>query len=122
MEQKRGNLHYVTIGFMIVIFLIMLLCTGSIWEVEKRIREKNALEVSEDICREQSDALKDASDYLTEQFRRFILTEDKDCLNLYWKEVEEDRRSDHAIEKLSMESLTAEEFKLISLSKASLNF
>lgn len=118
MEQKRGNLHYVTIGFMIVIFLIMLLCTGSIWEVEKRIREKNALEVSEDICREQSDALKDASDYLTEQFRRFILTEDKDCLNLYWKEVEEDRRSDHAIEKLSMESLTAEEFKLISLSKA----
>lgn len=118
MEQKRGNLHYVTVGFMIVIFLIMLLCTGSIWEVEKRIREKNALEVSEDICREQSDALKDASDYLTEQFRRFILTEDENYLNLYWKEVEEDRRRDHAIEKLGMESLTAEEFKLISLSKA----
>lgn len=118
MKQRRGRLHYIIFGSMVLIFLLMALCIDGLWDAGARIKEKNLYEVSEDICREQSDALKDASDYLTEQFRSFIFTADERHLRLYWEEALETRRRETAMGILEQADLTEEETGLVKAARA----
>lgn len=117
MRQKKGTLHYITIGFMVLILVIVSVSILKLWSVETRIGEKNEFEVSHGFYKAQSDILHDACDYLTDQSRSFVYSEDEVYLLDYCREVEETRRRENAIQELELRNLPQEDMRLIYLAK-----
>lgn len=109
MRQKKGALHYVTIVFLIVIFLIVAICIGKTGEVQRHIAETNSFGAYEDFCKRQSDIIRDTSEYLTEQSKGYVFLEDKEYLDRYQKEIEEVKCRERALNQLSKFGLTTEE-------------
>lgn len=58
-----------------------------------------------------------ASDYLTEEVRKFAVTKDLEHLNNYWKEVKVEKNREKVIEKLASLNLTKDEERLLNLAK-----
>ena len=115
MGHKKGYLHLIILSLMAVIFLVVGL---AIWEtgiVKSKIREKSMVEQSRMTNKGLGNQIKDMSDYLTEQFRRFIYTEKEEYLELYeqgFKAVDKAK-----IEEKEPVSLSPQEWRLITAAK-----
>lgn len=58
-----------------------------------------------------------ASDYLTEEVRKFAVTKDLQHINNYWNEVKVEKNREKVIEKLASLNLTKAEGRLLNLAK-----
>lgn len=66
---------------------------------------------------EMGEKLSKASDYLTEEVRKFVVTKDLEHLNNYWKEVKIEKNREKVIENLSPLKLPKSEERLLKLAK-----
>lgn len=117
MGHKKGYLNVTILCFLIGIFILVGLCIREIVTVQIRNQDKSEMQDEKWFCEQQSQALKDASDYLTEQFRRFIYTGDERNMELYWEEAEILRNREKAVEALETVELTEEEWQLVIQAK-----
>lgn len=87
-------------GIIIVVFALVLgLITATYFLSQKY--ENLVVNTSNYITLEkQADIVQDASDYLTEQVRLYVQTLDIQHVNLYFKEVNDTQRREHALSKL----------------------
>src|SRR5262245_57009805 len=58
-----------------------------------------------------------ASDYLTDEARRYAVTADDRFLEAYWDQINVTRRRDHVLADLKQLGATQEEFDLLNLAK-----
>lgn len=113
MGKKNGRLHWIILSFLTIIFLIAGLSIRETTIVKFRIEHKVQVEKEKKHLEKQAGQLKEASDYLTEQFRRYIYTENEYYIQLYWTEANEARRRELAIEELNQVFIPEEEKRLI---------
>lgn len=114
MGRKKGKLNYIIIGILIGIFSLIALCMREIVTVQQRGREKNAIQEEKWFCEQQSRALKEASDYLTDQFRRFLYSGSEAYMERYCDEVEQLQNREKAVEALKQVALTEEEWSYVN--------
>lgn len=114
MGHKKGYLNYIIIGILTGIFILVFFCTREIVTVRQRGQEKNALQEEKWFCEQQSRALKEASDYLTDQFRRYLYTGNEEEMEQYWEEAEQLQNREQVMEALRQVDLTEEEWSLIN--------
>ena len=69
-------------------------------------------------CEELGQTLADASDYLTEEVRKFVITENKTHFYNYWDEVTTGQRRDSVIRELKEMELLPKETELLEGAKA----
>ena len=100
MRQKKGVLHYVTLGFLIVIFLIVAICIRKTGEVQQHFAETNSFEAREDFCKRQSDIIRETSDLLTEQCKGYIYLEKRVYIDEYWREISDTKSIEKAVKNL----------------------
>lgn len=113
MSQKTINvIAIVLLGVVMVSFIQSVKNVWTSVEIEKETAEKK--ERYEAI----SEELADASDYLTEKVRNFIITGDMAFFDAYWKEIHEDKIREKVIEKLSEFDLTKEEIYMLNMAKS----
>lgn len=66
---------------------------------------------------DMGETLSKASDYLTEEVRKFVVTKDLEHLNNYWKEVKIEKKREKVIDNLSSLKLPESEDRLLKLAK-----
>ena len=60
------------------------------------------------VCSQDADALEDASDYLTEQVRLYVMTKDPQYRDAYLEELYVTRRRENALENLQTHNISEE--------------
>lgn len=101
--------------FMAVITMIM---SGmKMHEVNQSVLREEQIHLNRRECEKQEQALKDGSDYLTDEVRRFIATGDREHMDNYWKEIHVSQSREHAVEELQKLSVTEEEMELVERAK-----
>ncbi len=94
-----------------------LLAYGS-WSLRKDMQIAYAAFEKEKAAHSLSEDIKDASNFLTDQVRSFIVTNNADYLASFWNEVETVRRRERALSLLSTVDPSAMEAFLLGRSKA----
>ncbi|MDO4272737.1 MAG: EAL domain-containing protein [Eubacteriales bacterium] len=69
------------------------------------------------LCEVESRSLREASDYLTNEVRRFVLSSDTKDLDAYWNEINVLKRREQAVSSLREMNLTEEEQQLVQDAK-----
>lgn len=111
-SQKNINI-IISIAFCFIVFLLidsftyMRSCVHAEQETEKRKTQYQSAATT----------LSTASDYLTEEVRKFAVTKDLEHLNNYWKEVKIEKNREKVIENLSSLKLPKSEERLLNLAK-----
>ncbi len=65
------------------------------------------------LCEKAAKQLQDGSDYLTEQIRLYVMTTEKEYLELYFKEANETQRRENAVADLKQYFSDTETFDLL---------
>jgi methyl-accepting chemotaxis protein len=73
---------------------------------EAHEQQRTFIEIGQDVA--------DASDYLTNEVRRYVVTQDARYLDNYWREIEVTRTRDRALERLSELGATERELGLLA--------
>ena len=112
LSQKNINIIICVIFSFIAFLLInsfnyMRYCVQSEQDAERR---KTQYE-------DMGEALSKASDYLTEEVRKFVVTKDLEHLNNYWKEVKVEKNREKVIRNLHSLKLPKSEDRLLKLAK-----
>lgn len=100
-REKHISIQKLSAATVTVALLVMLLLLATIYNCTV---EYHAMHENTEIyiqCEKDADQLKEASDYLTEQVRLFVMTCDLKYLQNYFEEAEDKKRRDRAVEDLA---------------------
>lgn len=107
-SQNTMNL---LLGFFFFTSMFLLLLTG--WRLRDGISREVEVQRSQAYYKEMSDQLLEASDYLTDEVRRFAVTGERAYMDDYWNELLTVKRREQAVEELERAGLSAEELELL---------
>lgn len=111
--------HSAIIGIAVaIIALIALVLVDSVVYLSRSIQTEQKAEENRSTFRQLGQQLKDGSDYLTDQARVYVVTHDRTAMDNYWKEANETRRRDRAVDALRAANLPSTEWKLLNEAKA----
>lgn len=121
MKEHKG--HSITISVLSAILfilaaIIMILSSIKIREVNQCMREENQIDMNHRECENLGRSLAAGSGYLTDEVWYFIATGDIVHINNYWKEIQESKSREKAVEELRSLSVTKEEMNLIEEAKS----
>lgn len=111
-SQKWINMILCTI---LVIMNVMLIY--SVAFINKKIDNEQAAEYRKSRYTQLSQQLADASVFLTNEVRKFVVTGNINNMQNYWNEVNLDKRRDNAIDQLAQSDLPVYEMKLLNIAK-----
>lgn len=97
--------------------LIAVMLGISIYALNVNIDAEKRAEQHRAIFKELGVSLADASNYLTDEARKYAVTHDEVHMYNYWREIEITRTRDHVIDKLQQQNSSAEEQRLLSEAK-----
>ncbi len=118
--KKSGMLiKQSTIGalFLGVFFFIAVLLGGSIFYMSSSIKSEQTAEKRRTEFRALGISLADASDYLTDEARKYAVTKDITHLKKYWEEINVTRTRDKVISRLRELNSPDEELALLAEAK-----
>ena len=100
-QKRKGisirQVNYILIAVVLLITALMIVSILQTTRSYESMRESTARYLD---CRENATSLMDASDYLTESVREFVITGQEEPLYNFFREVNETRRRDIALESL----------------------
>ncbi|MFD0693957.1 methyl-accepting chemotaxis protein [Paenibacillus sp. GCM10027628] len=103
---------------MCVIFLLLSVLNGiSVYLLQKDIKQERLSLQRQSEFKQLGIDLANASDYLTNQARRYVQFGEKEYFNNYWKEVNETKTRDHVVMKLKELNAPQAELDLIEKAK-----
>lgn len=111
-SQKWINMILCTI---LVIMNVMLIY--SVAFINKKIDNEQAAEYRKSRYTQLSQQLADASVFLTNEVRKFVVTGNIKNMQNYWNEVNLNKRRDNAIDQLAQSDLPVYEMKLLNIAK-----
>lgn len=119
MNHKKFNLNLSVLSLILFFTaaLTMLAAGVNIHKVNSCIQEQSQIEANSRECELQSQALSNASDYLTNEVWHFIATQKPEHMENYWKEVNITKNRERAADALIQLSLTPKEEALINAAK-----
>lgn len=104
------------------IFLMLLLLLGiNLYTMNQSFEELKASNQRQVEFLNLGQQLTDASDYLTDQIKGYVETGDKSYYDAYWKEVNETKSRENAVNKLTELGALDEELELIEEAQANSN-
>ncbi|OQY45738.1 MAG: hypothetical protein B6242_09505 [Anaerolineaceae bacterium 4572_78] len=118
--MRTINIKLSTINiFISVVFLVMaLLLSGSVYFLTQAIEaERLAVERRAEYKQLGID-LSDASDYLTDEVRKYVVTTNEEHLDYYWEEIYVTKTRDKVLEQLDKLGTPQEEVDLLAEAKA----
>lgn len=115
--KERINMRALSLCLLVIALPVIFFSVWKVRAVHVCVARQQEIEQSRRQCEAQSQQLVNASDYLTSEVLRFIVTGDRKSLNNYWNEVDNIRNRDRAIEELRKLKLTDEEMALVNLAK-----
>ena len=114
MAIKQSTISALILG---VFFFISVLLGGSIVYMSASIKAEQAAETRRTELKQLGINLADASDYLTDEARKYAITTDISHLEKYWEEIEVTKTRDNAILRLKELNSPAEELMLLAEAK-----
>lgn len=114
MKIKQSIISKVTLG--IFFFIVVLLC-GSIMYMKWSIKHEQTAEKRRTEFKELGISLADASDYLTDEARKFVVTKDITHMNQYWQEINVVKTRDSVITRLKELNAPSAELELLEEAK-----
>ena len=111
---KQSTISTLILG---IFFLIATLLGGSILYMNSSINAYNAAEKRRTEFKQLGMDLADASDYLTEEARKYAVTKDITHLNRYWEEINITKTRDNVISRLEELNSPPEEKALLAEAK-----
>ena len=111
-SEKFVNILMVFLVLLIIFLLVYSNLFVSSYIEKEQLAEKNRAEY-ENMAYSMSDAV----NFTTEQARKFAVTEDMSCIELYWNEVNVEKHIERVIERLDSFELTEQEKHLLNLAK-----
>ena len=117
--RKTGRIGQKQMNLIILLLLavVILMIVYSSWYLQNAIRMEQEAMDRKTTGEELGQTLADASDYLTEEVRKFVITEENSHYDNYWDEVYVTKRRDSVIEKLREMNLLQEENELLEAAK-----
>lgn len=101
-----------------LVFLIMTLCIAwSIYNLNSAFESSIATAKEEAELKQLSLNIREASDYLTDQMRRFTINGDRRFRDNYWREVNETKTRDKVIARLVELKARPDELELLEVAK-----
>lgn len=94
---KQSTISALILG---IFFLIAILLAGSILYMSSSIKAEQTAEKRRTEFKQLGNDLADASDYLTEEARKYAVTKDITHLNKYWEEINITKTRDNVIARL----------------------
>ncbi len=117
MVIKQSTISALILG---IFFLIATLLAGSILYMSQSIEAEQTAEKRRTEFKQLGMDLADASDYLTDEARKYAVTKDITHLNKYWEEINITKTRDHVIDRLGeLDSPPAEKSLLAEAKKHS---
>ena len=95
------KITHIFVIILVVVFIMALVVGFSMSKSSESLRELQENTEEYIKVQESISSMKEASDYLTEHCRAFVVSGDSDHLQNYFNEVEVDRRRDKAVEVIS---------------------
>ena len=92
-----GKLNYAMAAITLVISLLLIRATYKTSDGYERVNRATENYIS---WEQSASSIKDATDYLTEQARSFVMTGERRYIENYFNEVDVQRRREHAMEEL----------------------
>lgn len=114
MKITQSNINAVTI---MIFFLIVVLLGGSIFYMRLSIKSEQTVEERRTEFKQLGINLADASDYLTDEARKFAVTRDIIHLNKYWQEINKTKTRDNVILRLNELNAPEDELELLAEAK-----
>lgn len=111
-SQKSINI-IISIAFCFIVFMLI----NSFTYMRSSVQAEQETEKRKSQYQSMGITLNTASDYLTEEVRKFTVTKDLDHLNNYWREVKVEKNRDKVVDNLSSLNLTKSEEQLLNLAK-----
>lgn len=100
------TLSYTMIAVSCIFYIFILYITIQVSENYKSLTQNIT---TYNLCRQDADALEEASDYLTEQVRLYVMTSDSEYMNAYIEELYVTKRREQALDNLRIHNLNGEE-------------
>lgn len=110
--QKQINTAAI---FVLGIMVAFVLSSG--WSIRQSVREEQAAESGQLRFQSSSQKLSDASDYLTDEVRKFVVTGNLEYMKKYWREVKITRSREKAMEAFEASAIPAKELQLLKTAK-----
>lgn len=98
-------------------FVIVAMLGISIYALNVNINAEKQAEQHRTIFKELGVSLADASNYLTDEARKYAVTHDDVHMYNYWREIDITRTRDHVIEELQKQDSSLEEQRLLAEAK-----
>lgn len=117
LKRKEINQKTVSIVSLFFFVLVVALLLHSILAVHSTTKEMDLTLQRKNQYEEAAQELRKASDYLTEEVKKFVVTKDITHLSNYWSEIKEIKTRERAIKKLQNFPLTKKETRLLHLAK-----
>lgn len=117
--MKKISLSQNVINIVVLVmfsFIIFILFYGNI-NVRKYIEKEQEAENNKSEYENMALEMEDLTNYLTDMARKFSVTEDYECVELYWNEVYVKHSVKNVMEKLDKFELTEHEKHLLNLAK-----
>lgn len=111
------DLNVLSVLLFLIAMATMILSGYIVSKVNTCIEEQREIEKNRLECEKQSQALTDASDYLSIEVGNFIATHKIEHLNNYWNEIYKYKNREKAVKALIELSLTSREKDLINKAK-----
>jgi signal transduction histidine kinase/CheY-like chemotaxis protein/HPt (histidine-containing phosphotransfer) domain-containing protein len=111
---KQSTISVLMLG---VFFFIAILLGGSILYMSSSVKAEQTAEKRRTDFKQLGINLADASDYLTDEARKYAVTKDIVHLEKYWKEINETKTRDHVISRLQELNSPDEELALLAEAK-----
>lgn len=111
-SQKNINIT-ISIAFCFIVFLLI----DSFTYMSSSVQAEQQTEKRKSQYQSMGTTLSTASDYLTEEVRKFVVTKDLEHLNNYWREVKAEKNREKVIETLPSLNLPKSEERLLDLAK-----
>ncbi len=108
--------HINVLMVFLVLLIIFLLVYSNIF-VARYIEKEQLAEKHRAECENMAYSMSVAVDFTTEQARKFAITEDLSCIQLYWNEVNVEKHIEKVIQQLDTVELTKQEKHLLKLAK-----
>ncbi|HVJ48940.1 hybrid sensor histidine kinase/response regulator [Desulfitobacterium sp.] len=111
---KQSTISTLTVG---VFFLISILLGSSILYMSSSIKDEQNAEKRRTEFKQLGIDLANASDYLTNEARKYAVTRDDIHMNKYWEEIKVTKTRDHVITRLGELNSPQEEMALLAEAK-----
>ena len=111
---KQSTISALMLG---IFFFISILLGSSILYMSSSIKDEQTAEKRRTEFKQLGTNLANASDYLTDEARKFAVTRDESHMNKYWKEINVTKTRDNVISRLGELNSPGEEMALLAEAK-----